>query len=114
MFYQQYLKLCGSAGLSPSKAATQAGFSSAHATHWKHGSEPNDSTKLKLAEFFGVDVSYFSEDENGPTETSGKKEKSPTVLGGGLEQAAYSALSPENQLKVREYIALLLNAQSNQ
>lgn len=60
MFYDVFLTLCKQKGVSPTRAGTDCGISSRTVADWK---DPNkkvrNSTKLKLAEYFGVDVSVF-------------------------------------------------------
>lgn len=62
MFYDKFLALCIKRNMSPSAAAIDAGFSNAAAAGWKKGAVPRDSAVKKLADYFGVPVSYFSEE----------------------------------------------------
>ena len=84
MFYSKFVQLCLEHNVSPSKAAADCGLKSAHVYKWKNGSKPTDITKLKIANHFGVDVSYFNEadeDEVAMKEEK-QKEKAPTISGG--------------------------------
>lgn len=63
IFYERFLRLCTNAKKSPSGVATAIGLSNAAATGWKNGKNPSDTTIYKLADYFGVPVSYFKEEE---------------------------------------------------
>lgn len=62
-FYQQFIKLCNNTGISPSRAALNAGLSKTSVNGWKRGQTPTDKNIAKLAEVFNVPVSYFDEKE---------------------------------------------------
>lgn len=80
MFYTQFLKLCKEKGVAPTVVAESIGLNRSSASGWKRGSKPNSITLLSLAEYFGVDISYFDEDEN--------KKTPPTDVRDGLEMLA--------------------------
>lgn len=61
-FYDKFELLCKSRMVTPTKAATEMGFSSAMPTKWAKGSMPTGKTLNKIAEHFGVDVAYFYEE----------------------------------------------------
>lgn len=65
-FYQQFIKLCNETGISPSRAALNAGLSKTSVNGWKRGQTPTDKNIAKLAEVFNVPVSYFDEKEEKP------------------------------------------------
>lgn len=62
MFWSRYLDLCHTKKVSPHGAARAAGFSKSAATHWKNGHVPQPEGMMRIAEYFGVPVSYFDED----------------------------------------------------
>ncbi len=62
-FYQRFIKLCNDTGISPSRAALNAGLSKTSVNGWKRGQTPTDKNIAKLAEVFNVPVSYFDEKE---------------------------------------------------
>jgi len=68
MFYDIYKELCIANGISPSKAAEDIGLTAAHVSKWKKGSEPQASTILKIAKYFGVETSYFTETKKDPAD----------------------------------------------
>lgn len=66
MFYENYLALCKSRRISPSRAALEAGLSRAAATNWKKNPDlvPSTATMNKLCDFFDVPASMLlSSDE---------------------------------------------------
>ena len=60
-FYSNFLYLCNSRGISPSKAAEEMGFARSAVTRWKSGGGVTDSTIAKVAEYFDVTPSIFSD-----------------------------------------------------
>ena len=81
-FYQKYVKLCTSIQKSPSVVALENGISKSTVTAWKNkGCQPKLDTKIKIADYFGVDVSYF---EDGFEQMDAKKESTPET-GNGLD-----------------------------
>ena len=70
VFYKHYLALCAEKKISPSGAAKAIGLSNAAARGWKKGKVPSDVTLEKLANYFGVPVSRFFDEQ---------KETAPTV-----------------------------------
>lgn len=62
MFWDKYFALCSKIGKSPNAVAKEIGISSGTLTGWKkHNKVPLDMTIKKVADYFGVPVSYFSE-----------------------------------------------------
>lgn len=63
MFWDKYFALCSKIGKSPNAIAKEIGISSGTLTGWKkHNKVPLDMTIKKVADYFGVPVSYFSEE----------------------------------------------------
>lgn len=63
MFYDKLKPLCHRKGITPWRMATDLGISPRTQANWKKGSEPREETKIKIAEYLGVDPSYFDEDK---------------------------------------------------
>lgn len=61
-FYEKVIGLCNQKGISPSALATAIGQTRAAASGWRT-SIPRSTTIKKLADYFGVPVSYFTEEE---------------------------------------------------
>lgn len=69
MQFENKLKiLCAKKGVSASKAANDMGFSRMAASGWMNGKTPKASTIKQIAEYFGVPVDYFYEEESPATE----------------------------------------------
>lgn len=93
MFWDKYFTLCSKIGKSPNAVAKEIGISSGTLTGWKkHNKVPLDMTIKKVADYFGVPVSYFSEV---PQET----EKAPMPVDIGEENILrmYRSLSTEEK-----------------
>jgi hypothetical protein len=89
--------------MSPNAVAKELRIPSGSVTAWKSGAEPRNKTIVKIAEYFSVPVSHF-------TDPADKKEKpTETNLDGLLP--GFDELSEENKVKAREYIELLLKTQ---
>lgn len=56
MFYDRFSALCAERGVSPSRAAIEAGLSKSTVTKWKSNpdSEPTGSAIKKLSDYFGI------------------------------------------------------------
>lgn len=62
MFYKVYKRMCLERGESVTGVARKLGISPNTAATWASGAEPRNSTKLKIAEYFGVPVTVFDEE----------------------------------------------------
>ena len=60
--YERYCKLRDSKGLNDSEVAKYGGFPKSTFSDWKSGkSMPKTDKLIKIANYFGVEVSYFIE-----------------------------------------------------
>ena len=103
MVYDKFCDLCSQKGVSPSKAAMDAGFSKSLISKWKSKQEivPSSEVLQKIADYFGVSVDYLLGKEKQPTE--GELHPANKKL---MELSR--ALSPEEAEKVYKAISLLL------
>lgn len=93
MFWDKYFALCSKIGKSPNAIAKEIGISSGTLTGWKkHNKVPLDMTIKKVADYFGVPVSYFSEE-------APETEKAPMPIDIGEENILrmYRSLSTEEK-----------------
>lgn len=69
MFYDRFIQLCSQKGVSPSRAAIDAGISKSLVTKWKTNAckDPSPDVLRKLANYFGVAVSDLLDEEKTPT-----------------------------------------------
>ena len=93
MFYDRFVYLCKRKGVSPSRAALDAGISKSLVTKWKTNAakEPSPDVLRRLSSYFGVTVSVLLDEdsEKAPTE-SGERQVSDddikfALFGGGGE-----------------------------
>lgn len=82
-FYEKYLELCASSGMTPNGAAKIIGIPSASITDWKKGSMPRSNAIEKISTYFGVTTDYLLGYED-------IKEK-PTLNEGELDLSGISA-----------------------
>lgn len=61
-FYNKYVALCAKVNKAPSAVAEEIGLSRTAPHGWKRGRVPKDTTIVKLANYLGVPVSYFSKE----------------------------------------------------
>ena len=59
MFYEIFKKLCDERGTNPTAVALDMGKSTSLTSRWKHGGKPRIETLNKIADYFGVSVSYL-------------------------------------------------------
>lgn len=80
-FYDKYIRLCNLINKSPSAVAIDLEIGKPSVTRWKRGAEPRDSTKLRVANYFGITVEELMAGVDGakkaPTETSEREDISP-------------------------------------
>ena len=73
MFYDSFVMLCESRGVSPSRAAIDAGLSKSTVTKWKRSPDarPTGNVIEKLTRYFGISVSeLLGEEESQPSQVS--------------------------------------------
>ena len=115
MFWVKLISLCNEKEISPNKLCSDLGFSNAIATKWKNGALPRSTTMKKIADYFGITIDELLSDD--PVRFL-QKEKS--INSGELCEAKirelyaiYSALSPERQRQVDEYLAFMRSQQDD-
>mgnify|MGYP001010259791 FL=1 len=105
MFYKKFIELCNENRVTPSYVGNQIGVSKAAVSGWKTGSMPRDTQLAKIADYFGVPFSYFSEE-------TPETEKSPAPDRETEDFARYFAmLTPEHQQQIRSAMAELIKEQ---
>lgn len=67
MFYDTFIKLCESKGVTPATVARAIGVNPQTISMWKtQGSTPNANTIQKLSDYFGVPISFLLGDKTTP------------------------------------------------
>lgn len=75
VFYDKFVQICKSRGISPSRAATEAGLSKSTVTKWKTtpDAEPTGAAIKKITEYFGISIAeLMGENTKAPAE-NGKR-----------------------------------------
>ena len=62
-FYTKFIELCNQNGTTPTAVTESIGLNRSSATGWKKGFNPTDITLQKVADYFGVSVDVFAENE---------------------------------------------------
>ncbi len=105
MFYDKFLELCNQKNKSPSVVADELGFARSSITKWKSGATLRSANLKRVADYFGVPVSYFSE-EAPETEKAPAPSKGTEVF-----MKMYDMLTPERQARLYETLSDLVKEQ---
>ncbi len=106
MFWDKYVALCNKVKKSPNAVAKEIGISSGAVSGWKSGGIPQAAKLLKIADYFGVPVSYFSEEA---PET--EKAPMPNDIGEENILRMYRSLSTEEKGALYTYALSLKEKQ---
>ena len=106
MFYDKFLELCNQKNKAPSVVADELGFARSSITKWKSGATLRSANLKRVADYFGVPVSYFSEEDQ-------ETEKSPMPNDIGEENILrmYRSLSTEEKGALYAYALSLKEKQ---
>lgn len=105
MFYDKFLELCNQKNKSPSVVADELGFARSSITKWKSGATLRSANLKRVADYFGVPASYFSE-EAPETEKAPAPSKGTEVF-----MKMYDMLTPERQARLYETLSDLVKEQ---
>lgn len=113
MFIDKFMYLCKQKGVRPSIALDSIGMARSNLSKWKkwkadglEGNTPFDSSLISIADYFGVPVSYFSE------EAHEEKEKAPAPSKGTeVFMKMYDMLTPDRQARLYEALSDLVKEQ---
>lgn len=106
MFYEKYERLCAERGESVTGVARRLRISPNAPAAWANGAEPRNSTVKRIADYFGVDVSYFDD-----TDEPESKDDS-LILGFMEEMRAKNNLTDDEQLLIDMFRTLTAEKQS--
>lgn len=59
MFKERFIRLCNQRGEAPTAVCARIGLSNATYSCWTDNSVPRKATLMKIADYFGVSVSYL-------------------------------------------------------
>lgn len=109
MFYDRFIYLCSQKGVSPSRAAMDAGISKSLVTKWKNNNakDPSPDVIRKLSKYFNISVSELlgEEIEKAPTE-DGERSVSDDELKFAL-WGDCADISDDDLADVRRYAAFV-------
>ena len=84
MFYDRYVKICKDHGVSPSRAAIDAGLSKSTVSKWKStpDAEPTGAAIKKLTEYFNISIADLmgEEQKNNPPDRIEPTEREKRIL----------------------------------
>ena len=60
VFYEKFVRMCVQKGVSPTAVAKAIGVNPSTVSDWSRGAKPRAHTLIRLAEYFGVDVTEFT------------------------------------------------------
>lgn len=66
MIYNKIVFLCNEKGISPTKLSNEIGISPTVFGRWRDGVKPQSRMLKKVADYFGVPIDYFSDNEKKP------------------------------------------------
>ena len=84
MFYDRFAALCKSRGVSPPRAAEDAGLSKSTVTKWKRtpDARPTGTVIEKLTKYFGLSVAELLGEEEAPPAPAGEEAVKFALFGG--------------------------------
>lgn len=109
MFWKTLSNLCNERGVSPNGVCAELGLSNATATKWKNGAIPRQSTLRKIADYFGVSVSYLlgATDNPDPVALVDPSKKAPPIME-KIEEAMQD-MTEEELADLEKYVEFLLS-----
>ena len=108
MFWETLSNLCNERGISPNGVCAELGLSNATATKWKNGAVPRQSTLRKIADYFGVSVSYLLgvADNPDPISLVDPSKKEPPMLE-WLDKL--DDMTPDELAEVEQFVEFILS-----
>lgn len=61
LFYERLLKICNLKGTTPTTVLKDLKLSTSKGTAWKNGTVPKLDIVAQIADYFGVEMDYFTE-----------------------------------------------------
>ena len=75
VFYDKFVQICKARGISPSRAAVEAGLSKSTVTKWKTtpDAEPTGAAIKKITEYFGISIAELMGEAKKAPASDGKR-----------------------------------------
>jgi transcriptional regulator with XRE-family HTH domain len=108
MFYEIFKKLCDERGTNPTAVALDMGISTSLTSRWKHGGKPRIETLNKIADYFGVSVSYLLgvTDDPDPVALVDPSKKEPPML---EWLTKLDDMTPDELAEVEQFVDFVLS-----
>lgn len=103
MIYDAFIKLCAQVNKTPSAVAIELGLEKSTVSRWKRGGGANDSTKQKIADYFGVTVSDLLGETTPNVPYSDTRQEMPI-------DALWNKLNPAGQAALLDYADTLVSS----
>lgn len=68
MFIDNFRRLCASRGVPETRVTKELGIGGGTYMNWKNGSEPLNSTKKRIADYFGISIDELMSGADGDSE----------------------------------------------
>ena len=109
VFYDRFVYLCKQKGISPTRAALDAGISKSLVTKWKTNNvkDPSPDVLRKLSKYFNITVAELMGEETEKTPTvSGEPEIDMSEIDIAF-YGGYKELSEDDQKVIRDMVQLM-------
>ena len=109
MFYENFKRLCSERGTTPTAVAKAMGISTSMTANWKKGGVPRSDTLQKVADYFGVSVSYLLgvADDPDPIALVDPSKKTPPII--EKIDEAMQDMSEEELADLEKYVEFILS-----
>lgn len=116
MFYDRFVQICSDRGVSPSRAATEAGLSKSTVTKWKNtpDSKPTGAALKKLSDYFDISISELLDEENKKAPTPTEKDERDILdeVDIGFYQG-FKELTEDQKDTVRDMVRVMRERRAN-
>ena len=109
MFYEIFKKLCDERGTNPTAVALDMGISTSLTSRWKHGGKPRIETLNKIADYFGVSVSYLLGNVQLDLQHFAAKEKEPSPTLDPRLLSLLDSMDADQLAEIEQYAEFILN-----
>ena len=115
MFKENFIKYCNRINVPPTVVCQQIGLSAAAFSKWNDNSVPRRATLQKFADYFEVTIDELLSDDPVKFLQKEKSANDDEFDEAKMREiyAIYSALSPERQRQVDEYLAFMRSQQGD-
>lgn len=112
MFYDKFVQLCDARGVSPSRAAVEAGLSKSTVSKWKStpDAEPTGAAIKKLTQYFGISIAELMGDAVEKTSTKSNQQPPSKDILDEVDIAfydGYKELSEDDKETVRDMVRVM-------